>query len=99
MARARKNPRTAPEQISEGWWDEIESNWELTPTHRMLIAAGRQAWRRWREATQLVERDGLVIVGRKGASRLSPALSAEFRARESLVKILSYLDLGQPEDR
>lgn len=99
MARQRKKkPRIVPEQLSDGLWDLIERDWQLTPTHRMLVAAGRQAWQRWREATRLVDKDGLVITGRKGTSRINPALTVESRTREALVKVLSYLDLGQPED-
>jgi phage terminase small subunit len=94
----RKKVSIDPEQISEGWWDEIERDWQLTPTHRMLVAAGRQAWQRWREATRLVDKGGLIISGKKGVGRINPALTVESRTREALVKVLSYLDLGQPEE-
>lgn len=92
----RQKPK--PEELSDAWWDEIEAHWQLTPVHRMLIAAGRQAWQRWRQATQLVDSGGLLIQGRRRTEKINPALTVESRTREALVKILSYLDLGQPEN-
>jgi phage terminase small subunit len=75
-------------------WDAIEHDFALGPDHRMLVAAGRQAWRRWRAIAERIDADGLMIAGRyQGTDRVHPLLDAEIRARAALVSILNALGL------
>ena len=98
-ARSKGKRKVSPHAITDGLWRELERGWQLTPQHKMLVAAGRQAWARWRQLQRLVDKQGVAIPGRyKGTPRMNPLLAAEARARESLVKILAYLDLGEADE-
>lgn len=88
---ARKKLKIKPEQLSDGKWQEIEEEWKLDPKHQMLCTLGRQAWTRWTQLKDLLDAQGVMIKGRYG-SRLNPLISAEARARESLIKVLAAFD-------
>lgn len=88
-----------PEELTDAWWEEIAQKCVLTAAHRALLAAARQAWGRWTEIRLLIDRHGVLTTGRyKGALRVNPLLTAENRARESLVRILVHLDLESEEE-
>ena len=98
--KSKGKRRVPPDAITDRLWRELEMGWELTPQHKMLVAAGRQAWVRWQQVKRLVDKQGVAIPGRyKGMPRMNPLLAAEARARESLVKILAYLDLGEADEQ
>lgn len=90
---SRKSPRIP---ASEAEWDEIEQRFQLGPDHKMLLAAGRQSWRRWKQIVERIDKDGLLIRGRyKNADRVHPLLAIEVHARAALVQILHHLDLPE----
>jgi hypothetical protein len=64
----------------------------------MLLAAGRQAWPRWQEIADRIDKDGLLVQGRyKNSDRVNPLLPIEVQARTALVAILRQLDLPELE--
>lgn len=91
-----------PEELTDAWWEEITRKYVLTAAHRALLAAARQAWGRWTEIRLLIDQQGVLTRGRyKHTPRVNPLLTAEARARESLVRILVHLDLegeGEADD-
>jgi hypothetical protein len=91
VTRRPKVPTT-----DEAGWDAIQAAYALGPDHEMLVAAGRQAWRRWRQIAARIDADGLLVPGRyDGVDRVHPLLSAEVSARAALVAILNGLDLEE----
>lgn len=89
-------PRRPKVPTDEAGWDAIASTYALAPDHEMLVAAGRQAWRRWRQIVERIDADGLLVPGRyDGVDRVHPLLATEIAARAALVGILNALDLPE----
>src|SRR3989304_2296109 len=98
-SKSKDKRKVPPHAITDRLWRDLETGWELTPQHKMWVAAGRQAWTRWQQLKRLVDKQGVTTPGRyKGTPRMNPLLAAEARAREAVVKILRFLDLGGADE-
>jgi hypothetical protein len=76
--------------------DDIREKFNLPVELEELLRAAEQAHARWRQITEKLDEEGLVIPGRyEGVSRVNPLVAAEARARESFVRTLRALHLPE----
>jgi hypothetical protein len=82
----------------ESFFDEIERRYELGGDDKMILAAARQAFRRWAEITAIIDAEGVLVRGRyEEVPRAHPLLGAERAARNAVAELLVKLKLPPPE--
>jgi|SRR6516162_286746 P27 family predicted phage terminase small subunit len=75
------------------WWETTINRYELQPHHLKLLELCLQAWDRWEQAREQIERDGLTVPGREGGMRPHPCVGIERDARLAVARLVRELDL------
>lgn len=73
---------------SRATWKRIAAEYELTPDASLLLRAGLECWDRSQQARELVNREGLVIDGRR-----HPATDIEKQAYGLFQRFMRQLGL------
>jgi hypothetical protein len=91
-------PEGQPFRLSptaQALFDEIASQWELTPPVRALLRLGCEAMSKAEQCEAITAREGLTIGDQKGASKPHPAslLARDYRAQAQMAiqRLLSAL--------
>ncbi|MCI0583165.1 MAG: hypothetical protein L0227_09800 [Chloroflexi bacterium] len=74
-------------------WRAIAAKYDPDLLETTVLAEACRTLDRLAELRELLERDGLVVAGSKGQSRLHPAIAEERAARLALARLLGMLRL------
>ena len=87
---------TPPDHLSPAtaaWWLTVLRDFELEPSHVVLLTLACEALDRCRQATEILARDGLTCEASDGGIKAHPAVSIERDSRLAFARLLRQLDL------
>lgn len=100
MTRKAPAPRlpTPPAHLSgssKALWRDVVDRFELQPEHLRLLTLGLEAIDRTDEARRILAKDGLMIVGARGAPMRHPLVDVEMQSRTAALRYFRELGLTQ----
>jgi hypothetical protein len=77
---------------ARGLWRSINTEWELDQPAQLILHGVLQAFDRWREATAILNAQGLVVHER-GQTKTHPAHAVERDSRQAVARGLKMLNI------
>jgi P27 family predicted phage terminase small subunit len=74
-------------------WADVVADWRGTRVSFAVLASGLEAHQRARECREIIETEGLTVVGRDGQSRSHPLCTVERDAHAAFQRTLKTLGI------
>lgn len=84
---------------SRVFWDQINTDWNLEPSHLKVLQAALESWDRMSEARETLAVEGATYPDRFGAPRKHPSVSIEENARSAFLRAMAQLKLEDEKPR
>ena len=84
-------------------WKAVSAKFDLQPEHLELLRLGLEALDRCDQSRRRLAKDGLVVLGARGAMQRHPLVDVEIQSRLAAVRIFrelgltAYLDDAPPD--
>jgi P27 family predicted phage terminase small subunit len=80
------------------WWSAVVARYVLEDHHVRLLTLAAESWDRAAQAREVVLREGVTFVDRKGEVKRHPATLVEASAQKQFREFLKALDLDTEPD-
>jgi P27 family predicted phage terminase small subunit len=103
MTTTEPRPPTHLSDRTKKLWRTIAAKFDLAPEHLEMLRLGLEALDRCDQARRQLAKDGLVVVGARGAPQRHPLVDVEIQSRTAALRIFrelgltAYLDDGPPD--